>query len=143
MNRQDLLQYVDRKFRRKEVPSFRVGDTVRVHVRITEGSTTRIQPFEGVVIAFQGQGGARSFLVRKISFAVGVERSFPVHSPLIEKITVVRSGRVRRAKLYYLKRLAGKESRLQEKADTAGGKVPVGEALSAPAEEPLAVAEGK
>jgi large subunit ribosomal protein L19 len=115
MNKQELLQYVDKKFKKKEHTSFNIGDTVRVHVKITEGDSSRVQVYEGVVIAFTGQGGARNFVARKISFGVGVERTFPLVSPAIEKIQVVRSGHVRRSKLYYLRDRAGKSARLTEK----------------------------
>lgn len=99
----------------RQRPAFRPGDTVRVHVRITEGDKTRIQPFEGVVIGRRGRGIQESFIVRKVSFGIGVERIFPVHSPAIEGIEVMRSGRVRRAKLYYLREKKGKKaSRIKE-----------------------------
>ncbi len=124
MNKQELLQYIDKKFKKKEHIEFNVGDTVRVHVKITEGDSSRVQVFEGVVISFTGQGGARNFIARKISFGVGVERSFPLVSPAIEKIQVVRSGHVRRSKLYYLRGRAGKSARLSEKEtnETADAK---------------------
>ncbi len=115
MNKQALLQYVNQKFLIKEQPKFRVGDTVRVHVRITEGDTTRIQIFEGTVISFTGLAGSRNFTVRKISFGVGVERCLPLNSPAVEKIDIIRSGHVRRAKLYYLRDRIGKAARLEEK----------------------------
>lgn len=119
MNKQALLQYVDKKFQTRESVPFRVGDTVRVHVKIIEGDAARVQVFEGIVIGFAGQGGARNFTVRKISFGVGVERCFPVNSPIIEKIDIVRSGHVRRAKLYYLRNRVGRAAKLEEK-ETAG-----------------------
>ncbi len=115
MNKQELLTYVDKKYQKREQAPFRVGDTVKVHVRITEGGATRVQVFEGVVISFKGSGSTRMVTVRKISFGVGVERIFPLYSPSIEKIAVVRSGHVRRAKLYYLRDRMGKASRLEEK----------------------------
>jgi large subunit ribosomal protein L19 len=115
MNKQGIIQYVNQKFLIKEQPTFRVGDNVRVHVRISEGDTTRVQIFEGVVISFTGLSGSRNFTVRKISFGVGVERCFPLNSPAVEKIDVVRSGHVRRAKLYYLRNRVGKAARLEEK----------------------------
>jgi large subunit ribosomal protein L19 len=115
MNKQELLSYVGKKYQKKEPVHFRVGDTVRIHVRITEGDATRIQVFEGVVIAMKGVGASRNFTVRKVSFGVGVERIFPFVSPHIEKITVTRSGHVRRAKLYYLQARAGKAAKLEEK----------------------------
>jgi large subunit ribosomal protein L19 len=100
---------------RTDIPDFAPGDTVRVHVRIKEGDKERIQVFEGVVIARQHGGLRETFTVRKISFGVGVERIFPLHSPVIERIEVVRRGDVRRAKLYYLRRLKGKAARIRER----------------------------
>lgn len=98
----------------REVPKFRAGDTVRLHVRIVEGTRERIQLYEGVVIKRRGGGVSETFTVRKISNGVGVERTFPVHTPKIEKIDVVRRGKVRRAKLYYLRSLRGKAARIKE-----------------------------
>ncbi|MCG3204439.1 MAG: 50S ribosomal protein L19 [Elusimicrobia bacterium] len=115
MNRQELINYVDQKHRKKEAQEFRVGDTVRVSVRITEGDATRIQVFEGIVISFKGHGGSRTFTVRKISFGVGVERCFPLISPSVDKIEVVRSGHSRRAKLYYLRDRVGRAAKLEDK----------------------------
>ncbi len=100
---------------RTDIPPFRAGDTVRVNVRVTEGDKERIQAFEGVCIARKGAGVSETFTVRKISNGVGVERIFPVHSPMIGDLTVVRRGRVRRAKLYYLRNLTGKASRIRER----------------------------
>jgi large subunit ribosomal protein L19 len=100
---------------RSDVPPFRPGDTVRVNVRVKEGEKERIQAFEGVCIARRGSGVSETFTVRKISNGVGVERIFPVHSPMIADLTVVRRGRVRRAKLYYLRHLTGKATRIKEK----------------------------
>jgi large subunit ribosomal protein L19 len=100
---------------RTDLPPFRSGDTLRVNVRVKEGDKERIQAFEGVCIARRGSGVSESFTVRKISNGVGVERIFPVHSPMIADITVVRRGRVRRAKLYYLRQLTGKATRIKEK----------------------------
>ena len=132
MNKQGLLQYVDKKFTKKEHTEFNVGDTIRVHVKIVEGTSARVQVYEGLVISFSGEGGGRNFTVRKISFGVGVERAFPLNSPSIEKITVVRSGHVRRAKLYYLRGRAGKAARLSEKEAVTETQKPVsGAALSA------------
>jgi large subunit ribosomal protein L19 len=99
----------------KEVPPFRAGDTVRVNVRVKEGDKERIQAFEGVVIARKGAGVSATFTVRKISNGIGVERIFPLHSPMLESIGVVRRGRVRRAKLFYLRELTGKATRIKEK----------------------------
>jgi large subunit ribosomal protein L19 len=100
---------------RRELPPFRPGDTLRVNVRVKEGDKERVQAFEGVCIARRGSGVSETFTVRKISNGVGVERIFPVHSPMIAEITVVRRGRVRRAKLYYLRHLTGKATRIREK----------------------------
>ena len=119
MNNQELLNYVDQKYQKKEPQDFRVGDTVRVHVRITEGDTTRIQAFEGTVISFKGHGGSRTFTVRKISFGVGVERCFPLNSPTLDKVEVLRSGHARRAKLYYLRDRVGRAAKLEDKEATA------------------------
>ena len=104
--------------KRDDVPAFRAGDTVKVHVKVIEGNRSRIQVFQGVVIARQGQGIGETFTVRKISFGVGVERVFPLHAPTIEKIEVDRRGDVRRAKLYYLRGLRGKAARIREKRES-------------------------
>jgi large subunit ribosomal protein L19 len=112
MNKTDL---VDREYLRSDVPEFRPGDTVRVHVRVVEAGRERVQVFQGVVIRRQGGGLQETFTVRKISFGVGVERTFPVHSPSIAKLEVVSRGRVRRAKLYYLRELRGKKARIRER----------------------------
>ena len=109
------LQYVERAHLREEVPDFRPGDTVKVHVRVVEGGWERIQIFEGVVIARDGGGLSETFTVRKISFGVGVERIFPVHAPIVQKIEVTRRGQVRRAKLYYLRGRVGRAARIKEK----------------------------
>jgi len=103
---------------REDIPEFRPGDTLKVHVRVVEGSRTRIQVFQGVVIRRQGGGARETFTVRKISYGVGVERTFPVHSPSVDKIEVVTKGRVRRAKLYYLRSLRGKRARIRERRET-------------------------
>ncbi|KRL99905.1 50S ribosomal protein L19 [Liquorilactobacillus satsumensis] len=100
---------------RDDIPDFRPGDTVRVHARIVEGTRERIQIFEGVVIKRRGEGISETYTVRKISSGIGVERTFPVHTPRVEKIDVIRHGRVRRAKLYYLRALHGKAARIPEK----------------------------
>jgi large subunit ribosomal protein L19 len=100
---------------RSDIPAFRPGDTVRVNVRVKEGDKERTQAFEGVVLARKGSGVSETFTVRKISNGVGVERIFPVHSPMIGDLTVVRRGRVRRAKLYYLRHLTGKATRIKER----------------------------
>ncbi|HLV25761.1 MAG TPA: 50S ribosomal protein L19 [Gemmatimonadales bacterium] len=104
-----------KEFLRSDVPSFRSGDTLRVHVRVREGEKERLQAFEGVCIARRGSGVSETFTVRKISNGVGVERIFPVHSPMLADIKVVRRGRVRRAKLFYLRNLTGKAARIRER----------------------------
>jgi large subunit ribosomal protein L19 len=104
---------------RSDVPDFRPGDTLKVHVRVKEGNRSRIQVFQGVVIRRQGSGARETFTVRKISYGVGVERTFPVHTPAIDKIEVVTRGRVRRAKLYYLRDLRGKAARIRERRESA------------------------
>src|SRR6202048_2563977 len=102
---------------RQDIPAFRPGDTLKVHVRVKEGNRSRIQVFQGVVIRRQGGGARETFTVRKISYGVGVERTFPVHTPAIDRIEVVTRGRVRRAKLYYLRSLRGKAARIKERRD--------------------------
>ena len=114
MSNHKLIEAVTKSQLRTDLPSFRPGDTLRVHVRIVEGSRERIQVFEGVVIKRRGGGISETFTVRKISSGVGVERTFPLHTPKIEKIEVKRRGKVRRAKLYYLRSLRGKAARIQE-----------------------------
>ncbi|MCT1872978.1 50S ribosomal protein L19 [Brevibacterium luteolum] len=109
------LDIVDHKSMKTDIPEFRAGDTVDVAVRVIEGSRSRIQMFKGVVIRRQGAGISETFTVRKISFGVGVERTFPLHSPTVERIDVVSRGIVRRAKLYYLRDLRGKAARIREK----------------------------
>ncbi|WP_058235512.1 50S ribosomal protein L19 [Devriesea agamarum] len=111
------LDHLDAASLRDDVPDFRPGDNVKVHVRVVEGNRSRIQVFQGYVIARQGRGVGETFRVRKISFGVGVERVFPVHAPTIDKIEVVTRGDVRRAKLYYLRGLTGKKARIKEKRD--------------------------
>ena len=110
-----LIKAVDQASLRSDIPEFRPGDSVRVHVRVIEGGRSRIQVFAGVVIARNASGVQEAFTVRKISLGVGVERTFPLHSPIIEKIEVERRGDVRRAKLYYLRGLRGKAARIKEK----------------------------
>jgi large subunit ribosomal protein L19 len=105
---------------RDDIPAFRPGDTLKVHVKVTEGTRSRIQVFQGFVIGRQGGGLRETFTVRKVSYGVGVERTFPVHSPSIDKIEVVTRGRVRRAKLYYLRDLRGKAARIKERRDNSG-----------------------
>jgi large subunit ribosomal protein L19 len=115
-NVMNLLQVVDNSQMRKDLPGFRPGDTVRVHVKIKEGDKYRIQVFEGVVVAHKRNSISSTFTVRKVSFGYGIERIFPVNSPIIEKLEVVKSGRVRRARLYYLRGRRGKAARLKEVA---------------------------
>jgi large subunit ribosomal protein L19 len=114
----DLLRAVDNTQIRTDLPRFRPGDTVRVHVKIKEGDKYRIQVFEGVVIVQKHNGVSSTFTVRKVSFGYGIERIFPVHSPIIEKLEVVKSGKVRRARLYYLRGRRGKAARLKETGRT-------------------------
>jgi large subunit ribosomal protein L19 len=120
MNR-SMIEKVHRDQARQNIPAFRPGDTVRVHVRLkeAEGEKERIQPFEGVVISKRGQLSGATFTVRRVSFGVGVERIFPVHSPMISSIEVLQQGRVRRAKLYYLRALRGKAARIQRAGQVA------------------------
>jgi len=113
----NLVAEVGKTALKDDIPPFRPGDTVRVHVKVIEGNRSRVQIFAGTVIARRGAGVAESFTVRKISFGVGVERSFPLHSPIIDKIEVERRGDVRRAKLYYLRGLRGKKAKIKEKRD--------------------------
>ncbi len=135
MNETDLIE---QSYLRTDIPAFRPGDTVRVHVRVVEGSRERVQVFQGVVIGRQHGGVRETFTVRKISFGVGVERTFPLHSPSIAKIEVVSRGQVRRAKLYYLRHLRGKKARIRERRiDEA--KLAAMEAASAPDEADDAV----
>jgi large subunit ribosomal protein L19 len=112
------LDSLDAVSLRTDIPPFRPGDTVKVHVRVVEGNRSRIQVFQGVVIRRQGGGVRETFTVRKISFGVGVERTFPVHTPVIDRIEVVVRGDVRRAKLYYLRDLRGKAAKIKEKRET-------------------------
>jgi large subunit ribosomal protein L19 len=114
-----LIDQIDQASLRTDVPAFRPGDTVKVHVKVVEGNRSRIQVFTGVVISRAGDGVRESFTVRKVSFGVGVERTFPVHSPIIDKIEVDRRGDVRRAKLYYLRGLRGKAAKIKEKRDAS------------------------
>ena len=111
------LDFVDAASLRPGLPGFRPGDTLKVHVRVVEGNKSRIQVFQGVVIRRQGAGVRATFTVRKVSYGVGVERTFPLHTPVIEKIEVVSRGDVRREKLYYLRDLRGKKARIKEKRD--------------------------
>jgi large subunit ribosomal protein L19 len=143
-----VIQEIEKSFMRTELPEFRAGDTVAVHYKIKEGERERIQVFEGVVIAMKGGGSRETFIVRKVSYGVGVERIFPLHSPLIDKIEVKRLGKVRRAKLYYLRGLSKKASRIKERSrleyinaeNKAAAKKPEApKAEEAPVAEPEAV----
>ena len=111
----NIIQVLEQEQLRSDIPKFIPGDTVRVHVKVVEGSNERIQVFEGVVIARQGSGVRENFTVRRISYGVGIERTFLIHSPRLAKIEVVRRGIVRRAKLYYLRNLTGKAARIKER----------------------------
>ena len=111
------LDILDAASLRSDVPAFRAGDTVKVHVKVVEGTRSRIQVFQGIVIRRSGGGIRETFTVRKISFGVGVERTFPVHTPVVDRIEVVTRGDVRRAKLYYLRALRGKAAKIKEKRD--------------------------
>ena len=111
----DLIKMLDQQNLKAEAPEIRVGDTVRVHIKIKEGTKERIQTFEGTVIAKKHGGVNETFTVRRISYGVGVEKVFPVHSPLVEKVELVRKGKVRRAKLYYLRDRVGKAAKVKEK----------------------------
>ena len=132
MNTVDLIE---KPQLRDDLPEFRPGDTVKVHVRVVEAGRERIQVFQGVVIRRQGGGLRETFTVRKISFGVGVERTFPVHSPSISKLEVITKGHVRRAKLYYLRELRGKKARIKERREPAGSTKP---RAAAPEAEPEA-----
>ena len=116
----NVLDAVDAVSLRKDIPSFRSGDELKVHVRVIEGTKSRIQVFQGVVIARSGSGIRESFTIRKISYGVGVERTFPVHTPVIERIEIVRHGSARRAKLYYLRKLTGKATKIKERRGADG-----------------------
>ncbi len=111
----DLIKMIEDEQLKKDIPNFQPGDTVRVHVKVVEGNRERIQVFEGVVIKRKGGGLKENFTVRRVTYGVGVERTFPLHSPRVDKIEIVRRGVVRRAKLYYLRELSGKAARIREK----------------------------
>ncbi|MEO2082454.1 MAG: 50S ribosomal protein L19 [Desulfurobacteriaceae bacterium] len=113
----ELMRAVMEKYTQKEVPDFRVGDTVRVHVKVKEGDKERIQAFEGVVIRKRGSGTDATFTVRKVSYGVGIERTFPLYAPVIDKIEVLKRGIVRRARLYYLREKRGKAAKIKEKKE--------------------------
>ncbi|MCA1984491.1 MAG: 50S ribosomal protein L19 [Thermoleophilaceae bacterium] len=113
----NLLAEIGNVNKRADLPDFKAGDTVKVHVKVIEGSRSRVQVFQGVVIRIHGAGIGRTFTVRKVSFSVGVERTFPLHSPIFEQIEVVSRGDVRRAKLYYLRNLRGKKAKIKERRE--------------------------
>ena len=117
----NILDVVDAASLRKDIPQFRAGDELKIHVRVIEGSKSRLQVFQGIVIGRQGEGVRETFTIRKVSYGVGVERTFPVHTPVIEKIELVKKGDVRRAKLYYLRDLRGKAAKIREKRDGIEG----------------------
>ena len=117
----NVLDAVDAASLRKDIPQFRAGDELKIHVRVIEGSKSRIQVFQGIVMRRQGDGVRETFTIRKVSYGVGVERTFPVHTPVIEKIELVKKGDVRRAKLYYLRDLRGKAAKIREKRDGVEG----------------------
>ncbi|MBQ4092667.1 MAG: 50S ribosomal protein L19 [Firmicutes bacterium] len=110
----NLVDLIEKQYIKEDIPAFRVGDTVKVHVKIKEGDKERIQVYEGVVIARKGHGATETFTVRRVAYNVGVERTFPIHSPKLDKIELVRRGKVRRAKLYYLRERTGKAARIKE-----------------------------
>ncbi|MCB8958065.1 MAG: 50S ribosomal protein L19 [Nocardioides sp.] len=113
----NVIAELGNSMKRTDVPAFRAGDTVKVYVKVVEGNRSRIQVFQGVVIRVQGSGIGRSFTVRKVSFGVGVERTFPINSPIFDQIEVVTRGDVRRAKLYYLRNLRGKKAKIKERRE--------------------------
>jgi large subunit ribosomal protein L19 len=115
----NTLDAVDAASLKSDLPAFRAGDTLKVHVKVVEGNKTRVQLFQGVVISRSGAGVSETFTVRKVSYGVGVERTFPLHTPIIEKIEVVTRGDVRRAKLYYLRDLRGKKAKIRERRENA------------------------
>jgi ribosomal protein L19 len=137
----NILDVVDAASLRKDIPQFRAGDELKIHVRVIEGSKSRLQVFQGIVIGRQGDGVRETFTIRKVSYGVGVERTFPVHTPVIEKIELVKKGDVRRAKLYYLRDLRGKAAKIREKRDGVEGygdgilSTPVAEIIPEPVVE--------
>ncbi|MBP5357375.1 MAG: 50S ribosomal protein L19 [Clostridia bacterium] len=110
----DLIREIEKEYMKENVPQFEVGDVVKVWVKVVEGNRERLQAFEGTVIARKNGGVRETFIVRRVSYGVGIERSFPLHSPRIDRVDVVRKGRVRRAKLYYLRKLSGKAAKIKE-----------------------------
>lgn len=119
-----LIRLIEGSQLKKDLPEFRIGDTVRVSVRVEEADKTRTQLFEGIIIKKQGSGVRESFTVRRISFGEGVERNFPVHSPTVQKVELVRSGKVRRSKLYYLRNSSGKKNRIEEERSSRNETTP-------------------
>ena len=117
----NVLDALDAASLRKDIPQFRAGDELKIHVRVIEGNKSRLQVFQGIVIRRQGDGVRETFTIRKVSYGVGVERTFPVHTPVIEKIELIKKGDVRRAKLYYLRDLRGKAAKIREKRDGVEG----------------------
>ncbi len=130
------LERIQRSLVKKTMPAFEIGDTVRVHAKVVEGDKERIQVFEGVVIARKGARNSETFTVRKISYGVGVERIFPVHSPIVTRVDVVRQGKVRRAKLYYLRAKKGRTAKLEDREFVQGEAAPVAAAQPAEAGAP-------
>ena len=118
----NVVDQIASESKRDDIPEFRAGDTLKVHVKVIEGSRSRVQVFQGVCIRIHGSGIGRTFTVRKVSFGVGVERTFPVHSPSLESIEILTRGDVRRAKLYYLRKLRGKKAKIKEKRSTIPAK---------------------
>ncbi len=112
---QDIIRSIEEEYYKQEIPAFAPGDTVKVHVKVVEGNRERIQVYEGTVMKIRGSGLSRTFTVRRISYGVAVERTFPIHSPRIAKIEITRRGKVRRARLFYLRGLTGKKARVKEK----------------------------
>jgi large subunit ribosomal protein L19 len=143
----NTLDAVDAVSLRKDIPQFRAGDELKIHVRVIEGNKSRLQVFQGVVIRRQGDGVRETFTIRKVSYGVGVERTFPVHTPVIEKIELVKKGEVRRAKLYYLRDLRGKAAKIREKRDGVEGygdgilSTPEAVVVAAPVVEAVVVAD--
>jgi large subunit ribosomal protein L19 len=134
------LERIQRSFTKKSVPRFEIGDTVRVHVKVVEGEKERIQVYEGAVIARKGTSNTETFTVRKVSYGVGVERIFPLHSPVVTRIDVVRQGKVRRAKLYYLRGKKGKFSRVEDREFVGDGKAQSAVVRTAESEAPAETA---
>ena len=137
------LERIQRSLVKKTMPAFEIGDTVRVHAKVVEGDKERIQVFEGVVIARKGARNSETFTVRKISYGVGVERIFPVHSPIVTRVDVVRQGKVRRAKLYYLRAKKGRTAKLEDREYGQGAAAPAAVAPVAEKKAAPAAAEGK